>query len=208
MKILNKLAAVGVFSLMVVGTASAQTRQPAPAAAAQPAGSTDEKPDDACGRAGDDFFCKLNWGAGLGYVLDFEGKQRVGEAELVNGIVRISDEDDAKVGIMVETHVFFEPAFGSRQLNVRAGEWGVGPFVAAQLGNEDLIETVALGLMFGRRRGENGSFNLGIGVAVDPNARVLGDGLEANAPLPAGETVLRYKEEAQYGLIIMTSFSW
>ena len=63
--------------------------------------------------------------------------------------------------------------------------------------------------MFGFRRGEGeGSFNLGVGVVVDPDTRVLGDGIVANQPLPAGETEIRYLEEMQTGLLILASFSF
>ena len=160
------------------------------------------------GRNGsDDFFGKINWGAGLGFVLDLEGKEKVGEAEVVNGIVRIRDENDGSAGLMLETHYFFHPGHGAD--NTEPG-WGVGPFVAVQLGNDELIQTVALGIMFGVRRHERSasSFNIGFGLAVDPDAQVLGDGLVANEPLPVGETGIRYKEEAQYGFLIVTSFSF
>jgi len=146
----------------------------------------------------DDFFSKLNWGAGLGYVLDFEGKERIGDADVVNGIVRIKDENDASVSLLLEAHYFFHPRYDSQQLDIKAGDWGVGPFVAAQVGNEDLIETVALGVMMGWRRkavaNSGNSFNIGVGIAVDPDAQVFGDGVEANKPLPVGETAIRYKE--------------
>lgn len=71
-----------------------------------------------------------------------------------------------------------------------------------------MIQAAALGVMVGFRRANNQSFNLGIGIAVDPSTRVLGEGLRANQPLPAGETEIRFKEESQYGLVLLTSFSF
>ncbi len=64
--------------------------------------------------------------------------------------------------------------------------------------------------MLGLRRPgeETASFNIGIGVLYDLNVRVLGEGVVANQPLPPGETEIRYLEEEQSGLLIMTSYSF
>ena len=52
------------------------------------------------------------------------------------------------------------------------------------------------------------SWNFGIGFSVNPNAQTLGDGLSANAPLPAGETAIRFKSQPLYGVILVSSFSF
>jgi hypothetical protein len=52
------------------------------------------------------------------------------------------------------------------------------------------------------------SWNLGIGVVVDPNVKTIGDGVEPNAPLPRGETQVRFKEERQVGVLILASFTF
>jgi hypothetical protein len=52
------------------------------------------------------------------------------------------------------------------------------------------------------------SWNFGIGLRVDPKAQVLGDGVVANQPLPAGETAIRYKTEPRPGVMLLSSFSF
>jgi hypothetical protein len=46
------------------------------------------------------------------------------------------------------------------------------------------------------------------GFSVNPNAQTLGDGVVPNAPLPAGETTVRYKTEPAYGVMLVSSFSF
>jgi hypothetical protein len=52
------------------------------------------------------------------------------------------------------------------------------------------------------------SWNLGVGLRVDPGAKVLGDGIVINQPLPAGETAIRYKTEPRLGVMVLSSFSF
>ena len=59
-----------------------------------------------------------------------------------------------------------------------------------------------------RQPDKSSSWNLGIGVIYDPDTKTLGDGIRPNQPLPAGETMIRYKERAQKGVVILTSFSF
>ena len=152
----------------------------------------------------------FGFGPALAVTVDFPGKARVESAEIIAGVVRITDENDSSARLMLETHYFFRPPFRAQQLGVEAKDWGVGPFVAVQSDDNDLLGAVAVGLMAGVRQpgSDRRSFNFGVGVLVDPNSRVLGDGVLANMPLPAGETVVRFKEEAQYSVILITSFSF
>lgn len=145
-----------------------------------------------------------NWGlgAGLSVTFDLGGAQRISSAELVGGVVRVTDEDDVRARVMLEGHFFF-PQRGDF-FGVAPGDWGHGPFIAVQPGGEDIIEAAALGWMIGfRAPGSSHGWSLGVGVGVDPNVQTLGDGLERNMPLPAGETQIRYREEAQYGAVIL-----
>ncbi len=152
-------------------------------------------------------FAGLDLGVGISVTFDFGGIERISEAEVVGGVVRVKDEDDARARIMLESHYFFTPDFP--MFGVEHKDWGIGPFVAIQPGTDEVIEAAALGLMMGfRREGTGDSFNIGIGVAVDPNTRTLGDGIERDMPLPVGETAVRYKEESQFGLVILTSFTF
>lgn len=152
-------------------------------------------------------FQGLSLGVGLSLTLDMGSHDRVNGAELVNGLVRVSEEENARARIMLESHYFFTP--DGPLLNVDQGDWGVGPFVAIQPGEGEIIEAAALGLMIGfRRKNEPGSWNIGVGVVYDPKTKTLGDGLEPNAPLPAGETEIRYKQRSQNGIVILTSFTF
>ncbi len=111
-------------------------------------------------------------------------------------------------------------------------EVGIGPFVAIEVGNgasstpgaDKLVTGYALGLMVGFHHNpliyatgltdtpkapvDNKSWNIGLGLRVDPGAQVLGDGFVANQPPPAGETQIRYKTEPRLGVMLLSSFSF
>lgn len=55
---------------------------------------------------------------------------------------------------------------------------------------------------------DNKSWNFGVGFRVTPKAQVLGDGIVPNQPLPLGETVIRYKTEPRFGIMLLSSFSF
>ena len=151
-------------------------------------------------------FHGLSWGAGISVTFDLGGLERINDAEVVAGVVRVNDEDDVRARIMLESHYFFTPG---AKFGLEAGDWGHGPFVAIQPGTDDIVEAAALGWMVGfRQGGSDRSFNIGLGIAVDPNVRTLGDGIERNQPLPVGETAVRYREEAQYGVVLLFSQSF
>jgi hypothetical protein len=159
-------------------------------------------------------FGGIEFGVGLSFTLDVGSSDRVRDAMLVNGVVRVKDEDNGVARIMLESHYFFTPhhrgLFGTP-----SQQWGHGPFVAIQPGTDNIIQAIGAGWMIGFRRpeltpGENTgqSFNIGLGVVVDPNTRILGDGIRPNQPLPAGETEIRYTEEMQIGALLLFSFSF
>lgn len=153
-------------------------------------------------------FGGLEFGVGISFTLDVGKTDRIREAELVNGIVRVKDEDNGRARIMLESHYFFKPE--ATPFGLEKGDFGWGPFMALQPGTDNIIEAVALGAMMGFRRPGAGSesFNLGLGVVVDPNTRVLGDAIIANEALPTGETAIRYKEEMQTGMLLLASFGF
>jgi hypothetical protein len=153
-------------------------------------------------------FAGLEFGAGISVTLDGGHDDRIRNAAVIGGVVRITERENAVARIMLESHYFFLPNFPFWV--VPAQEWGFGPFVALQPGTDDIIDAAAMGIMIGFRRAKDSSqsFNLGAGVVVDPNSRVLGEGLFANQPLPNGETEIRYQQKAKYGFIVVTSFSF
>lgn len=157
-------------------------------------------------------FAGLELGIGLSFTIDRGTRDRIGSATLVNGVVRVDDQNNNRARVMLESHYFLTPGVGSDEAENPMGKvarWGIGPFVAIQPGSDEVIEAIGMGVMVGLRRGRTGqSFNLGFGYVVDPNTRVLGDGLAPNQPLPSGETDIRYKETAQSGFLILSSFSF
>lgn len=146
-------------------------------------------------------------------------------------IVRVKSVRDRIPRIMLESHYFFglheeenkarkriqeiSPAALTEATAVAAtpekvAMYGLGPFVAVQPGSNEIIEAIGMGVMFGMRRAQtrSDSFNIAVGYVVDPRVKVLGDGIEPNKPLPAGEKQLRFKTTSQSGLLILFSFAF
>lgn len=155
----------------------------------------------------------LKLGVGLSLTHDLGENDRVDSASVVNGIVRVESENNDVVRIMLESHFFFPqekdfPLFG----RVKGNQWGWGPFVAIQPGSNEIIDAIGFGVMVGFKRtsdpSDASSWNIGMGFVVDPNVKVLGDGIQADQPLPPGETEVRFKEKSQWGLLIITSFTF
>lgn len=179
-----------------------------------PRAAAPEARDSANESGGTRQFGGLEFGVGISFTLDIGTSDRISDAELVNGIVRVRDENNGVARIMLESHYLFvqnrRGPFGTP-----SGRWGHGPFIALQPGTDDIIEAIGIGWMLGFRRpvppdGEDTgqSFNLGFGIVVDPNTRILGDGIVANQPLPDGETAIRYQEQMQTGILALASFSF
>ena len=141
----------------------------------------------------------FGFGIGLSFTIDTGDNSRVKSAEVVDGIVRVTDEENGIPRLVLEGHYFFGTDDG----------FGHGPFVAVQPGDNEIINSAALGYMVGfKKQNSDDSWNLGIGIAADPNVQILGEGIKANQPLPGNEESVRYKEETQYGVMILFSTSW
>ena len=142
-------------------------------------------------------------GFGAGVALSF-GQSRVNSAVAVgpNNVVRVTDSSNALAGIVFETHHSFVPPATQLLGSALPITWGHGPFVAVDAStstttNSALVAGISFGWMVGFRKltpqgsgvvADNNSWNFGVGLRVDPKATVLGDGIVANMPLPAGET--------------------
>jgi hypothetical protein len=153
----------------------------------------------------DDEFAGIRFGVGVSYTVG--SRRRVSSAQVVNGIVRVTDEDNGRARMVLEAHAFIYPR---RPDDTDTRRWGIGPFVAFQPGEGNLINAIGAGVMIGLRPDPTKaqSLNFGVGVIVDPNTRLLGGGIVADQPLPAGETEIRYRETAQVGLLLMSSFAF
>lgn len=168
--------------------------------------------DDKLQKSNTKNFAGLDFGVGVSATFDLGSNDRITTAEIVNGLVRVTDKDNVRARIMLESHYFFKPSF--KFLKTDEENWGYGPFIALQPGTDEIIESIGAGLMFGFRRNSsseedaNQSFNIGFGVAFDPNTQTLGEGIVNGEPLPEGETAVRFLEQDQVGLLILTSFSF
>lgn len=142
-------------------------------------------------------FLGFNWAVGLGYSFG-EGPQRVSDAGVVNGIVRIKEDTTDQAVALVEVHHLFELKNG----------FGWGPFASAQLGEGDSPLGFGLGLEFGWRDRDpksSGGFLLGVGYSWTQGVKTLGDGIVANEPLPEGETEVRFKNQSAGALLVFVS---
>lgn len=148
-------------------------------------------------------FQGLNFGLGVGVVSTFSNRQ-ARSAQVVNGTVRVDDPARTSASVLLESHYFLN--------NDAHPLWAQGPFLGIKPGGENnqIIESIGLGWMFGFRHKENSnsSWNIGIAGTVTPNARILGDGVSRNQPLPAGETEVRFKNATLGGIMVLASFSW
>jgi hypothetical protein len=166
----------------------------------------------------------IKFGAGIGFTYDLGTHDRIKAATVANGIVRVTEEDNVRARLLLESHYFFLPK--ATFFGLRPNDWGIGPFIALQGGPEDIVQGVGGGLMIGLKRvrtdpdsrgGEpdgksadvdGSSFNLGFGVFYDLGVQTLGDGIVANQPLPPGETEIRFAKRSQSGFIILSSFAF
>lgn len=172
----------------------------------------------------------IGWGIGIATDID-TGGARVASASVVNNIVRITDSSsNVGIGFVLEAHYFFRDwtlpfmkngcnSAGADPLNCT--DAALGPFVAIEVGDgsnatpaaNGPITAYAMGLMAGFRHpnlpgaAPNSSWNFGVGLRVDPKAQVLGDGLVADQPLPAGDSI-RFKTEPRLGIMLLSSLSF
>ncbi|NKI15939.1 hypothetical protein HCU74_00775 [Spongiibacter sp. KMU-166] len=198
LRLLAPLLAATLFAQLAHAQAAAAGGGAAPAVPAA---------DQAREKAAMQSFAGLKFGIGLSLTKDNGNNDRVVSATLdENNIVRIEEEQNSVARIVLESHFFFPGTTASGLI------WGHGPFVALQPGTDELIDALGMGYMVGWRRNnstdDNSSFNLGVGVIVDPSVRILGDGIEPNQPLPANETAIRYKQTSQNGWLVMFSFGF
>jgi hypothetical protein len=199
----------------VVGGSSEQTTKPAEELDPCKTDATSQKcKENAAKTEANKGFLGTNFGMGVGFSY-FGGEDVVREAEVVDGIVRVTKGGNTRPRLLLESHYFF--AFKSdprvltlvdTQIVVEAAKWGIGPFATVQGSGDEVIEAFGAGAMVGLRRADNSSFNLGVGFLIDPGVQRLGDGIVANEPLPDGETEIRYVEESRWGLCMLVSFSF
>jgi len=144
----------------------------------------------------------FNFGTGIGASFDLHGGSRVKSASIRDGVVRVDEEADAQLGLVLETHYFI----GSSKPEL----WGTGPFVAVKVSENDVIDEAGFGWMLGLRRRveDTNSFNIGFGIMVDPDAEVLADGFTTNQAPPSGATEVATKKEERFSFAIIFSYTF
>ena len=157
------------------------------------------------------------WGFGVALSTTFDagGEDRIEAVSLDEAdIVRVDKETNVLARLGLELH-YFGDCLGwlGRIVDpwIGEGDCGIGPFVAVQPGQDEIIDAVGFGIMTGFKRpgrDNNNSFNIGLGAIVDPNVTVLGTDVRENEPLPAGETEIRTREENQWGILLLFSFAF
>ncbi|TZG26438.1 hypothetical protein [Sphingomonas montanisoli] len=159
-------------------------------------------------------FGGIEFGVGAAFTYDLGKHNRIRDASVVGGVVRVKNSDNVKARLVLESHYLFTPKVSFLGLISNRYEkqpkWGFGPFVALQPGSDAVIDAIGAGIMVGFRRSPEAtdSFNIGIGVMYDIDSKVLGDGIEENQPLPPGEIDIRYKQREQSGFLVMSSYSF
>ena len=219
----EKVAVTAVLSsLLLVGTAgilSAQAEKPgaaegqegeAPKVRRAPATEGEEERD----RKNKEFLgVKLGVAFGAVYFPD-----RVEEAEIVGGKVVVTKEASGRPAVLLEAHRFLDVRAGARQkapserlgfVNLEKVTFGLGPFVAIQSSQNEVIDAFGLGLMGGIRAGESSdSFNIGIGAMLAPSVKTLAEGLVDGQPPPPGAEAVLFKEQSRLGVVLLVSFAF
>ena len=97
-------------------------------------------------------FGGIDFGVGISFTGDMGHRDRVSSASLVNGVVRVTDENNGRARIMLESHYLFTPdgsfLFGllgprndsdiideKTHVTTKYGtkRWGFGPFISSQV---------------------------------------------------------------------------
>lgn len=166
-------------------------------------------------RAGKDF-AGLHFGVGIGFTRTF-GRDRIETATNENGIVRIDGEKNAIPRVLLESHFFLTPKQWGELFdcgdysNDEKGHFGIGPFVGIQPGTDQIIQAIAAGIMVGFKdpilKNANNSWNIGLGISLEPSSKTLGDGLKPNEPVPAGATV-HTQTRSLAGITALLSYGW
>ena len=152
---------------------------------------------------------------------------RVESVEIVgNGDLRrlhVSKSSEAKVVALFEAHrlvdvrrLLYGPRSRERgmdtagvSVNVEEVRSAIGPFLAVQSSQTNVFDAMGVGLMLGLRTGGSSAFNVGLGVMVDPNARLLSSGLVDGGAVPKDFTAAELTTtRSKWGWVLLTSFSF
>jgi len=150
--------------------------------------------------AQDKAFFGAGWGVGVGAGFGMDA-DRIDGAELVNGVVRVTEDVTDSPRLFLEIHYFFGKGKAGRKV-------GHGPFATVNFGanGSDTLTSFGAGYMVGFKRPDSSSsLNFGIGLSLDSNVMQLGDGISPNQPLPDGETEIRFTKSSEPSIIFLVS---
>ena len=158
------------------------------------------KKDAAVAKAPVDY-TDLTWGLGFGASNSFDDV--VETASIVNGVVRVEDDQTLQTRVLLEFHQYF----WTGEMN-EGQRWGSGPFLALAAGTEETVLGVGVGWMWGMKSADpeaSEGFSVGIGVILDDGVKTLGEGFEDNQPPPPGETAVRFEEKSRPAAILFVT---
>ena len=146
--------------------------------------------------ASDKFFSDGSWGGGLAVLM--RRSKVINDASVVNGTIRVNDEQRYGVKLLVTRH-WYVASDGKKCKTVPVLGTCFGPFLSVGLGGNQGIDMVGAGVVLGfgnpdtEKDSQNREHNIGIGFAREFHVKVLGDGFSENSAPPTGETQIRYK---------------
>lgn len=124
-------------------------------------------------------FFGINFGLGLAFVQMDEplitdiSFNKLTNDENAQNVIFVNHQAKTKAVAMLESHYFFKNSLIDEDPSM---EWGHGPFFAISLISEesiDLLTNFGGGWMWGVRREDGSSFNIGLGLYVDTKATLL-----------------------------------
>jgi len=146
-------------------------------------------------------FLDLSWGLGFGFSFGLD--DAIEDAELVDGVIRVTEDKTDQPRAVLEFHRY--PLCNDGEKN---GNRGCGPFLAVAASPDKVLSGVAVGFMFGfrsKKPEDKEGFSIGIGAILDADVKTLADGFEEDEPLPPGETEIRFEKSARWsGLFFVT----
>lgn len=163
-------------------------------------------------------------GAGLAISIVMGQEESIDEAAVVDEKVVVTRRSKDNVRAALEVHQLLTAniftSSGRAHLRKQIEDcgddpvdcplFGIGPFAAIQVADDNAISSAGLGVMVGVRsdpRAES-SFNLGLGLVWDNRVKTLADGFVEGQPLPTGETAVRFTEKSSRRLMLTLSFAF
>lgn len=148
--------------------------------------------------------CNGFFGASCGVITGANfnlGSNKVASASVVNGVVRVDKDQNITLNTMFEVHHFLWS-------NSKVAT-GIFAAVGTDTGSTTLTSYAFGGIIgFPKDNSNVSPFDIVIGIALTPNTQVLGDGVFANKPLPAGETAVRFKDTTAVGALFAVGLNF